>query len=134
MPDSQPTYLYMFGEDLYRLGNATTPKLQNVRVGDVQLQERNGIMWVIANGRGISLITQARLERDQQVNRGNYAWRLPANYPMPAGLVLKADTDRLKPGQVPDHYFLCPAKDMYLAEYIVLLTRLAANFERIRKL
>ncbi len=37
-------YLYMLDEDLYRLGNATSPKLHNVRPDDVQTYDRNGIL------------------------------------------------------------------------------------------
>jgi hypothetical protein len=36
MATSTPQFLYMLDEDLYRLGNATSPKLHNVRPGDVK--------------------------------------------------------------------------------------------------
>ena len=70
--------LHMLDEDLYRLGNSTSPKLHNVRADDVNTYERNGIVMVVANGKGISLITEARLKRIEKVATG-YVWKLPAN-------------------------------------------------------
>ena len=129
----QPLYLYMLDEDLYRIGNATTPKLHNVRLDDVTLYERNGIVMVTANGFGISLITEERLKRTASHLTG-YVWKLPANMPMPPGLALSADRRTLKPGEIPDHYFLCPVSDMPLSEYVALLSKLALKLKRTRKL
>jgi hypothetical protein len=47
-----PQLLYMLDEDLYRLGNSTSPKLHNVRPEDVDTYERNGIMVIRASGKG----------------------------------------------------------------------------------
>jgi hypothetical protein len=68
---------------LYRLGNATSPKLDHLRARDVDTCERNGIVMVRSNGNGISLVTEQRLQRDREYLRGSYAWRLPANFPIP---------------------------------------------------
>ena len=57
MTNHAPLLLYMLSEDLYRLGNSTSPKLQNVRGDDVNTYERNGVVMVRANGKGISLIS-----------------------------------------------------------------------------
>ena len=58
-----PPYLYMLDEDLYRIGNAASPKLAHVRTHkDVDTYERNGIVMVRSNGGGISLITEERLQ------------------------------------------------------------------------
>ncbi len=127
-------YLYMLDEDLYRLGNATSPKLHNVRADDVDTYDRNGIVMVRANGKGISLATEQRLKRIERTASG-YVWRLPANLFMPQGLVLKGDLSSInKPGGVPDHYLLCPAYDMIMSEYITMLYKLAAQLQRLRKL
>jgi len=99
----------------------------------VSLYERNGIVMVHADGFGISLITEERLKRQASRLTG-YAWKLPANFPMPTSLALNADRRTLKPGETPDHYFLCPISDMPLSEYVALLSKLALKLERIRKL
>jgi hypothetical protein len=98
----------------------------------VSIYDRNGIAMVRANGFGVSLITEERLKKQRP---GSYAWKLPANFPMPHGLGLNPDTRFLKPGQKPpDHYFLCPISDMTLGEYTALLSKLALSLERVRKL
>jgi len=135
MATSTPQFLYMLDEDLYRLGNATSPKVHNVRPGkDIQTYDRNGIAMVRSNGQGISLITEERLQRERVRHAGSHLWKLPANFPMPPGLALMPDTQDLRPGQIPDHYLLCPQSDMPLSEYVALLSKLALKLERVQKL
>jgi len=115
MATQAPQLLYMLDEDLCRLGNATSPKLHNVRSDDVKTYERNGIVMVLANGKGVSLITETRLKRIAKVATG-YVWKLPANLPIPPGLALNPGMGSiLKPGGLPEHYFLCPVSDMTLS-------------------
>lgn len=129
-----PQLLYMLDEDLYRLGNSTSPTLHRVRRHDVDTYERNGAVMVCANGKGISLISETRLKRIERVATG-YVWKLPANFPMPPGLALNPDMDSVpKRGGLPEHYFLCPVSDMTLSEYTGLLSKLAHGLERMRKL
>ena len=97
--------LHMLDEDLYRLGNSTSPKLHNVRADDVNTYERNGIAMVVANGKGTPLITEARLKRIEKVATGRVG-KLPANSPTPPGPALNPDlASSLKPGGLPEHYF-----------------------------
>jgi hypothetical protein len=104
-----PPYLYLLDEDLYRLGNATSPRLHNARPGkDIETYESNGIVMVRSNGQGISLITEERFERERARHAGSYLWKLPANFPLPSGRALLQDTRDLRPGKEPDHYLLCP--------------------------
>ena len=84
MATSTPQFLYMLDEDLYRLGNATSPKLQNVRPDDVKTYERNGVVMVRADGFGISLGTEQSIERMNWHNA--WLWKIPANFPMPPAL------------------------------------------------
>jgi hypothetical protein len=77
---------------------------------------------VIANGKGISLITEMRIS---QAKPGSWLWKLPARLPLPHGLLFNNDR--------PGHYALCPASDMTVDEYRALLSRLAVSCERIRK-
>jgi hypothetical protein len=133
MATPTPQFLYMLDEDLYRLGNATSPKIQNVRPDDVKTYQRNGVVMVRADGVGISLGTEARIERMNW--RNAWLWKLPANFPMPPGLALNADPTSIRhTGDTPDHYFLCPQSDMPLSEYVALLSKLALKLERVRKL
>jgi hypothetical protein len=59
MTTRAPQLLYMLDEDLYRLGNSTSPKLNHVRPDDVTVYNRNGIAMVRADGSGVSLITES---------------------------------------------------------------------------
>jgi hypothetical protein len=63
---STPQYLYLLEEDLYRLGNSTSPKLNNVRPQDVDTYENNGILMVMANGKGVSFVRPCRSSRPRQ--------------------------------------------------------------------
>ena len=112
-------------EDLYRLGNATTPKLDHVRTEgskDVDTYLQSGLLMVRANGRGVSLLTEAGA-----ASRGDvWLWIIPKSTSMPPGLALHNDAR--------DHYHLCPAFDMTLDEYRALLAKLALSCKRIRKL
>jgi len=58
--------LFLAPEDLFRLGNASDPRLTHVRrPKDVDTMEVNGITVVIANGKGIFLSTKDRIEKSQ---------------------------------------------------------------------
>ena len=124
MPDVE--YLYMFVEDFYRLGNASSPRLDHVRDRDIEMFDRNSVVMVRSNGFGISLYNQARLEKESPTG---WIWKILKSTPMPVGLALQPD---LKPGKQ-GHYFLCPATDMSLDKYRGLLTDLALRCERVRK-
>jgi hypothetical protein len=123
----------MLDVDLYRLGNATSPRLHNVRPDDVTTYEINGVVMVRANGFGISLGTEQRIQRMNWHN--SWPWKIPANFPMPQGLALNPDRDSIRhPGDAPDDYFLCPQSYMPLSEYVALLSKLALKLERVKKL
>ena len=111
-------------EDLYRLGNSTSSRLDHVREEtDVQTYERNGVKFVRATSEGISLLSE---ERAALVKRGGWLWKLPARLPLPIGLVLNNDR--------PGHFALCPASDMTIDEYRTLLSKVAGHCERIKRL
>jgi len=55
----------MLDEALYRLGNSMSPRLDHIRPKDVDTYERNSIAMVRANGKGLSLLDQARLNQVQ---------------------------------------------------------------------
>jgi hypothetical protein len=94
-----PQYLYLLDEDLYRLGNATSPKLHNARPDDVQTHDRNGILMVRATGEGVSLGTEEYL---QQIKLKGWLWKIPTTTPMPSGPALHPDPRKS------GHFLLCP--------------------------
>ena len=119
---SPNTYLYFAEEDLYRLGNFTSSRLDHLRSGkDIDTYDRNTIIYVRANGKGISLLTEARAN----TFTGAWLWKLPAGTMLPTGLLLNHDA--------PEHYSLCPATDMNLEAYRALLLNVAVNCIRTRK-
>jgi len=50
---------YIVPEDVFRVGNNDSPRMHMVRASEIDLTEINGIKFVIANGRGVSLYTGA---------------------------------------------------------------------------
>ena len=121
------TYLYLLAEDLYRLGNATSPKLDHVRHQDVDTYEDNGILMVYANGKGISLFNLQELER-RAGRLSGWVWQIPQGTLPPSGLALRPDPDS------PGHFFLCPVSVMTMDRYRALLSELVLHCERTRRL
>jgi len=93
-----PQYLYLLDEDLYRLGNAISPKLHNVRPQDVDTYETNGILMVHANGKGVSLFNLQELQRRESRLSG-WVWKIPQGALPPSGLAVRPDPDS------PGHFF-----------------------------
>ena len=91
--------------NVYRLGNAGSPKLTNVRIGkDVIVDD--GI--VIANGMGMSLSSSTSGWK-------GHIWLLSEGIELPEGLMLINDHG--------NHYSLAPTEDMPLDVYKELLER-----------
>jgi hypothetical protein len=121
MPTPPPNeWLYVSREELYRFGNAGAPRLDHVRENDVDLYDLDGVMYVRANGRGISLLTE-----QGAAGKPGWLWRLPKHTTAPLGLALNPDR--------PGHVSLCPVTDMSLDSFRALLLELAAHCERVRK-
>lgn len=120
-------YFYLLDEDLYRMGNSTSSRMDHVRNVDVDVYPINGILMVRANGRGISLGT---LEYLQKLQFEGWLWKIPATAPLATGLLLRPDPNPAKQG----HFFLCPASDMSMDKYRALLSELALRCERTQKL
>ena len=113
--------LFIAPEDLYRLGNSSDPRLTHIRrPQDIDTIEMNGILVVVANGKGISLLTKTRIEK---TGVGGWLWKLPKGTPMPFGLRLINDR--------PGHYGLCPIHNMPFDEFKGLLAKLAMKCRKI---
>ena len=89
--------------DLYRNGNANSPRMDNVRPSDVTIQNRAGVNWVVGGSGGISTFTRAQGPKNW--------WRLPAGAAVPNGADLS----------VPGHWLWEPEDDMTLTNYQQLL-------------
>jgi hypothetical protein len=122
----QTAEFYLVPEDVYRLGNAAGPKLDNVRQSDVETNEINGVVMVVANGKGVSVFDRDGLAR---VPLAGWVWRIPARTPLPAGL--KFVHDPLP--DIPGHYVIAPVHNMPLAKYKGLLEELAVHAVKVGK-
>lgn len=80
--------LYLLDQDVYRLGSATSPKLDKVRPVDLVTYERNGILMVRATGIGVSLGTKDYLHKLQF---SGWLWKIPPSAVFPDGLFLQPD-------------------------------------------
>jgi len=115
--------LFLAPEDLFRLGNTTSPRLTNVRrPKDIDTIEVNGIAVVVANGKGVSLATKDRLDKTPVVG---WVWKIAKGTQMPIGLKLINDR--------PGHYSICPQSNMPLDEFIGLLSKLAMKCQKVFK-
>lgn len=102
---------YIFPEDIFRVGNATSHKLTAIRVGEVDVYDVEGVRMVIANGKGVSGFTLRGL-RDEGLT--GFAWLFPKGTMVEPGLKLVDDAK-------PDHYVLAPVTNMPLDRYKALL-------------
>jgi hypothetical protein len=115
--------LYLAPEDLFRLGNATDPRLTHIRrPKDIDTIEINGILIVVANGKGISLSTQERISKSPITG---WVWKISKGTQIPLGLKLINDRE--------GHYSICPLSNMPLDEFKGLLSKLALKCQKIFK-
>src|SRR4051812_16097361 len=93
---------------LYRNGNTTTPRLDNVRPVDVETYDVNGVTWVRARVRGISCFDATA---GNAVVNGKNWWTLPTKSTSEPGLYLLNDNNP------PGHWAVQPDVDMTLAAF-----------------
>jgi hypothetical protein len=116
--------LYLAPEDLYRLGNATSPLMTRMRPGEVDIVAINGINTIVANGKGVSLYNKTGLAL---APLKGWVWEISARTPFHSDLKLVKDT------QPPGHYTLCPARNMPVNEFVALLEKVAIHCKRVFK-
>ena len=91
---------------LYRSGNATTPKMDNVRAADItQYTGADRTPWVKAGTGGLSTFSAPSNTKNE--------WSLPAGSFIPDGIVVTNDHD--------NHYLFAPTRDMPLSTFVSLL-------------
>jgi hypothetical protein len=113
---------YLIPEEIFRLGNSTSPRLSNVRPRDVNTTEINGIIIVVANGKGISVFDK---EGINQSPMSGWVWRFRPNTNIPFGLKLVKDKAH--------HYCIAPITNMPLSKYKGLLEEMAVSATRVYK-
>ncbi len=115
---------YIFPEEVYRVGNSSSPKMTSLRVGEIDVYELKGVRMVVANGKGISVFTL-----DGLIGEGltGYAWKFNKNTPIELGLKLIDD-------EKPEHYTLAPTKNMLLDEYKSLLEKMGLKCNKYLKI
>jgi hypothetical protein len=103
--------------DLYRSGNATIPRMDNVRDTDVEKFQKSGVDWVRAKKLGIS--TFSTLPADQK----NW-WKISKGSVYSNDLYVVNDRN--------DHWSWAPAKDMPLADFITLMQATHSSFTKLK--
>lgn len=102
--------------ELYRWGNASSPKLDNIRPDELGTFQRGGQTWVEHDSGGISTYSS---NRPGQKN----VWRLPRGSSFPSRLHIVNDAG--------EHWLIEPAADMPMDEYLSLLRELQKRFEKL---
>jgi len=115
---------YIFPEEVYRIGNSSSPKMTALRVGEIDVYEIKGIKVVIANGKGVSVFTLKGLKEERLTG---FAWKFNKNTPIEVGLKLVDD-------EKPEHYTLAPIKNMPLDEYKGILEKMGLKCSKYLKI
>lgn len=101
--------------DLYRMGNANSPRLDRVRPQDVSIYEENGQSWVMPNSGGISTFSVQ--------GKGKNWWKLDRGTEIPFELTLINDHD--------NHWAWEPSSIMPLEQYETALRLMGEQFYQI---
>lgn len=100
--------------DLFRAGNRSGPRLDQLRPGEVQVQNRNGVDWVIGRSGGASTL-------DAPLALRGVWYRLPAGTPYDDGVLFLQN-------DYPGHWSWEPAHDMLRLTYEDALKNVNAEF------
>ncbi len=113
---------YLIPEEIFRLGNSSSPRLSNVRPRDVITIKINEVTIVVADGKGISVFDKEGINQSPMTG---WVWRFKPNTPFPFGLKLVQDKAH--------HYCIAPVKNMPLSKYKGLLEEMAIFATRVYK-
>jgi hypothetical protein len=104
------------GTDLYRRGNASSPRMTKVRIGvDIVTYARGGTDWVAPGLGGVSTFSAP--------GPGKNWWLVPAGFDYPDELLVVNDHG--------NHYNWDPHVDLTLADFIALLASVEPAFSKI---
>jgi hypothetical protein len=99
---------------LYRRGNATVPRIDNVRPSDIAIISQTGVDWVRSRSGGVSCFDYTPPPGTGRI------WYLPAGASYPDELYLRDDGN--------GHWNWEPEIDMTLADFKALLAAVGRNF------
>jgi hypothetical protein len=121
LPETPGELFTMVPVDLFRMGNASGPRLDNVRSQDVDFAEEK-----LPNGQVIRMVhPRGGISTFDGINRkrpGKW-WRIPANTVLPD--TIRVVRDQRDPFTQLTHYSLRPARYMTLLEFVSGLQILA---------
>ena len=104
--------------DLYRGGNASSPRLDNVRDKDVtKYIGKNGKIWVKGKQEGISTFSAYPKDPKNQ-------WKIAKGTSYSSNLYIYKESG--------DHWLIAPAKDMPLDDYLKHLGTLKSKFVKLK--
>ena len=102
--------------DLYRMGSASSPRMDHVRVSkDIAPFEKEGVVWVAVRSGGVSTFSTQGFGRNW--------WQLPQGYTYPDALCVVNDHG--------NHYSWEPRVAMSLADYVALLAAVNPHFVKV---
>lgn len=108
-------------EDVFRLGNATSPRLDHIRKHDIPIVSNDGKEMVFPDTGGISVfnIIHPRLH--------GIWWKCPAGttYPEELTIICERDYGGLR------HYLIQPSYQMELRQYLEALREFALSFDKV---
>lgn len=104
--------------DLYRLGNSTSPRMDNARPQDIVTFEKNNVTWVKGKQKGISTSSIPYPASQKNV------WKVSKGKSYSNDLYVVNDTK--------NHWSWAPAKDMPLSTYVQLLQQANSLFIKVQ--
>lgn len=114
---------YIFPEDLYRVGNSGSPRIEHLREDEVDTYPVNGITILRANGKGVSLFDAKSLPT---LTLSGWAWKIKKGTVLPIGLKLWSDED--------GHALIAPVNDLPIDEFKGILAKFVVFCEKVVKL
>jgi hypothetical protein len=97
------------------MGNATSPRMDRVRPKDINLYDKDGVLWVVSNSGGISTFSG--------LGRGKNWWRLDEGTAIPETLRIVNDYG--------DHWLWEPVYSMPLQDYEGALRTIGNRFYKV---
>lgn len=113
---------YIVPEDIYRIGNVDTARLNHVRPRDIDTVLFGKEIIVKANGKGISVYDRQGINESPM---NGWVWRIKAHTRLPSGLVLVKDKNH--------HFCMAPKYNMPISRYKELLDQLSPWAQRVIK-
>ncbi|HEX7901137.1 MAG TPA: hypothetical protein VF950_25490 [Planctomycetota bacterium] len=119
---SLPEEFYIIPEEVFRVGNSTSPLLHKVRGGEVDVVDLNGVKVILANGKGVSVYNEAGLKL---APLSGWVWKFAR------GTVLPTDLKLVSEGA--GHFLVAPARNMPVDKYKGILEEMGLKALKLFK-